>query len=1227
MMREGVVVKKMSVVFSLLMCFVLSSICQGGNVTELTARDDHYLADPNVPNTFKVTLNDLDPESDNLTISQYDSVGAQGGTIAISGDASLIYTPVSGFYGYDYFSYTVTDGNGNEDAAFVRIDVNQQFNINAARSQILSGVSEIADASGPGWMVCYGPTAYSVGNYQGDNHSNPLIAIGTIGAGRVMALPDHQWLNMDSYGDTADTGNLYRNSIAWLTATTSKNVGILVLSSSAKTWLNSQGYNNVVNIGSYNGDLSDIDLIVGWPGNNFSDAYANALVDFARGGGALMLCDTGVGYDWWWGKDTPDMPTNKIFIHAGIGLTKESYGSTTPITAATGQTTAKDVLNVLKNPSAYSTTQKNIAGTVLGRIYLVLPEGHSLQAELDVEYYKLIESINPTPSTPVRNDFEKAMLTRECQVLLNTPVEETVAHRTAEAVWGQIPEYAQRVTKTLDFNVDKEGKDTRGNDSNIWLSTGLYAVPGEVVTVTTSSPITNKNMKVQISGDWNNISGRDSWSRMPFGTVREFEIESDTTLAANAFGGPVYITIPKDTVPGAFTVTIANAIEMPYFVLGENTNEQWVNEIRKRPAPYVEFHCDNVIFTCQKYQVIDIDDAEGLARFWQQGNYAQDDLAGLVGARTRPSRMYNMIQTAWGGGYAGYPIGAWNWNFGNLPSLEAGNCWGSYHELGHMHQSGYWTDGRTGEVTVNIFSMVGIEAACDSGKSAGGWGRMWDPASRVEEYQSTVAVGGFSQAGLGQRLAMFAQLRFAFGWEAFKATFQTYHDDIANNPSALPSNDQEEWDQFMIRFSRVVGYDLSPFFTSWDYGVSATAKNSLSDLPDWNMVELVAENFTTDVDTAVVLPNVIANDYSFTGSKTFVGFSQPANGTITYSGGSYRYTPNAGFDGKDSFFYTVKNNYNNMFTSNIDVLVGCSITRQVWNNINGSSVADLTSSPKYNEAPDSEEKLTSFKAPQNSGDNYGSRIIGFLKPRTSGDYTFWIASDDESQLYLSSNMNMNNIQLIAQVVGYTSADNFDSKPFQKSASIYLKAGRKYLIGALHKEGGGSDHLSVAWQGPDSPTRSIIDGEFLSPIKANQLPTFDDSVIVKVDALEGGSYAASLADDANDPDGIPLAFTVVGEAKWLTIDEDGNLGGIPGDEYVGLNEFTIKATDFADASIQATLRINVQNRFMGDKALEDFAGISSSWLNSDCGSCDGADLDGDNDVDVDDIAIMISNWMK
>ncbi|MFC5539255.1 Ig-like domain-containing protein [Rhodocytophaga aerolata] len=193
-----------------------------------------------------------------------------------------------------------------------------------------------------------------------------------------------------------------------------------------------------------------------------------------------------------------------------------------------------------------------------------------------------------------------------------------------------------------------------------------------------------------------------------------------------------------------------------------------------------------------------------------------------------------------------------------------------------------------------------------------------------------------------------------------------------------------------------------------------------------------------------------------------------------------------------------------------------SILREYWSNVSGS----LVSAIPVNTTPASSSQLTSFEAPASLGDNYGQRIRGYLCAPSSGNYTFYIASDDHSELWLSSSDNASSKQKIASVTGYTSSRQWTKFTTQKSAAIYLQAGKKYYIEALHKEGAGGDHLAVGWQTPSNTAISIIPGAVLSPattLLANQLPT-----VAVTSPLDKATFSApasiTITATATDKDG-------------------------------------------------------------------------------------------------------------
>ena len=157
-----------------------------------------------------------------------------------------------------------------------------------------------------------------------------------------------------------------------------------------------------------------------------------------------------------------------------------------------------------------------------------------------------------------------------------------------------------------------------------------------------------------------------------------------------------------------------------------------------------------------------------------------------------------------------------------------------------------------------------------------------------------------------------------------------------------------------------------------------------------------------------------------------------------------------------------------------------SILREFWTNMPGGTVADMTNNPKFAEAPDGSDLITKFEAPQNWGDNYGQRVRGFVLPPVTGAYTFFIASDDASELWLSTDATPANKQKICGVNSCTGPNEWGKFPEQKSQPVTLEAGKRYYIEALHKEAGGGDHVSAGWQLPDGKQELPIPGNRLAP---------------------------------------------------------------------------------------------------------------------------------------------------
>ena len=155
------------------------------------------------------------------------------------------------------------------------------------------------------------------------------------------------------------------------------------------------------------------------------------------------------------------------------------------------------------------------------------------------------------------------------------------------------------------------------------------------------------------------------------------------------------------------------------------------------------------------------------------------------------------------------------------------------------------------------------------------------------------------------------------------------------------------------------------------------------------------------------------------------------------------------------------------------------VLREVWRGIPGTQVSDLTNHARFPSQPDAESILGQFEAPTDVDDDYGQRLQALIRAPASGNYTFWIASDDGSVLHLSTDDSPINKRVIASVPEWTSSRQWTKYPEQRSAPISLVAGRQYYLEALMKEGGGGDNLAVRWQLPGGAMEEPIPGTRLT----------------------------------------------------------------------------------------------------------------------------------------------------
>ena len=170
-------------------------------------------------------------------------------------------------------------------------------------------------------------------------------------------------------------------------------------------------------------------------------------------------------------------------------------------------------------------------------------------------------------------------------------------------------------------------------------------------------------------------------------------------------------------------------------------------------------------------------------------------------------------------------------------------AWSLAHELGHNMQRFCWTPNGTEEVTPNIFVLHAFQLVFKE--------KPWLNKIQVDKLKQNILLKydfDFTKWSKNPYIALFiyTQLVNSFGWNSFKFIFREY--ESLSNKEKLFNNDEDKWDQWIIRFSSVVGLDVSPLFYFWNIPFSEKPSLNLKDLTPWLPSDEITKMFPDRVD-------------------------------------------------------------------------------------------------------------------------------------------------------------------------------------------------------------------------------------------------------------------------------------------------------------------------------------------------------------------------------------------
>ena len=427
------------------------------------------------------------------------------------------------------------------------------------------------------------------------------------------------------------------------------------------------------------------------------------------------------------------------------------------------------------------------------------------------------EEISPTKKSPFvpPAEAERGPLTEAIKAYMAKEPGTFGAHPAAQDFPGGVTA-KERVSRTVayDSNLVHRWDTNAGYAPNqatspdVWQETGLYAAPGEVVTVKVASIPENRVVKVIVGCHRDGLLKLEKWARFPL-IARTFELKVGDNKIANPFGGQLFIQSahkdwrkPVKASPST-PLQFSNAVAMPTYVLGKDSPESWM-KAKQLPAPWVTLIGKQVILHVQAAEVKKLTDPKGLLEWWDKAMTLEDDLIGLV--RLAPERVVPDRQISAGFMHSGYPFMCWidpsQKDSIDLPKLTKQGDWGFFHELGHNHQRNTWTfDGQI-EVTCNLFSLYVMEKLVGKPQGKG------HPA--MEKLDELLARRFAAEPNKGpfEQLATFVVLIRAHGWGPLRETLRSY----GATPPPKGATKEKLQSIFAERYGKAAKADVSAYF-------------------------------------------------------------------------------------------------------------------------------------------------------------------------------------------------------------------------------------------------------------------------------------------------------------------------------------------------------------------------------------------------------------------------------
>jgi hypothetical protein len=696
---------------------------------------------------------------------------------------------------------------------------------------LLSGVKDVASPGVPGPVAVFGPRAFPVVSGREGEEKVAVVAAARAGEGRVVAFGHGGYFSREGLFE-GSTMRLVTNAVRWSGGAREKPRCVAWRLPAVADALDEEKLpTRRLDDEDCAAALRDADVVV------FDVARLRRPDDAARvrafveaGGGAVVA---GLGWGWLQthpGKNLAEHHLgNRALASAGLAFADRYADRVGPATEEVERLLPLSAPWALARLAEIESRGEKADAKVLAGLAVAVEIAAASAPRDDALFRPALNDALRTVPVAEQPSEKKPLHARRALARIRhrlerfaeeeTPPERRRAHPAATDFPGDVPADAQPTAARVVAEPGAEG----------WISTGLYASPGRVVTVTAAAGASLEGWTLRFGAHTDENWHHREWKRHP-DVAREFPLAGASAKAASPFGGLLYLEASRKTRAAGGTFDVSGAFAAPRFVLGKTDLATW-NELRFAPAPWGEFETSKVILTFEAKHARGIADPTPILAFWDSVLDYYPELSTRP-APKRPWRIVNDVQISAGYMHSGYPImthldvGATMLDPAALGPKDKG--WGFWHELGHNHQIGDWTFEGTGEVTNNLWSLYVVERVAKKDL----WAILRERDALKSAAKHLAEKGGFDAWKKDPFLAlvMYAQVVDAFGWDAIKKAFAAYRDAPA---AEEPRSDSEKRDVWLRRLSAATGRNLGPFFDAWGVPVTDVAKAAVAHLPAW----------------------------------------------------------------------------------------------------------------------------------------------------------------------------------------------------------------------------------------------------------------------------------------------------------------------------------------------------------------------------------------------------------